>query len=379
MTISKTKGLLPEGLHDDLPPAAAHEAEVTEQLMASFAAYGYKRVKPPLVEFEETLMAGPGAAVAPQMFRLMDPVSQRMMGVRSDITLQVARIATTRLANLPRPARLSYAGPVLRVRGGQLRPEREFGQVGVELVGAVPVTGDAEVITLAAAALKQAGVSDLSIDLTLPTFVPVVCAGLGLAEEATAKVRAALDRKDIAMLADVDNGHGELFNALLAAAGPATMTLAALEALDLPVAAVDLSAELGEVLALVGAALPDLTITADPGEFRNFEYHTGLSFTLFAKGVRGELGRGGRYALESRETATGFTLYLDSLMRALPHGNDGPLLFLPLGTAPAESARLRREGWRAIHGLEDVAEIEAEARRLGCSHIFAAGAVRALE
>ena len=100
MTTSKTKGLLPEGLHDELPPAAAHEAEVTEQLMASFAAYGYERVKPPLVEFEETLMAGPGAAVAPQMFRLLDPVSQRMMGVRSDITLQVARIATTRLANL---------------------------------------------------------------------------------------------------------------------------------------------------------------------------------------------------------------------------------------------------------------------------------------
>ena len=82
--------------------------------------FGYQRVKPPLLEFEDSLLAGSGAAVAEQTFRLMDPDSQRMMGLRADTTPQVARIATTRLAGAPRPLRLSYAGQCLRVRGSQL-------------------------------------------------------------------------------------------------------------------------------------------------------------------------------------------------------------------------------------------------------------------
>src|SRR5690625_3778107 len=89
--------LLPAGLRDSLPPEAAHEAAIKEQLIAILAAKGYERVKPPLLEFEDSLLTGPGEQVAQQTFRLMDPVSQRMMGLRADMTPQVARIATTRL------------------------------------------------------------------------------------------------------------------------------------------------------------------------------------------------------------------------------------------------------------------------------------------
>ena len=96
--------LLPAGLRDLLPPEAETEASAVEALMDVFAAHGYQRVKPPLLEFEDSLLAGSGAAVADQTFRLMDPDSQRMMGLRADTTPQVARIATTRLAGAPRPA-----------------------------------------------------------------------------------------------------------------------------------------------------------------------------------------------------------------------------------------------------------------------------------
>ena len=84
--------LLPEGLHDDLAPFAGHEARSVAQLVAQFEGHGYQQVKPPLIEFEESLLAGPGAGVARHMFRLMDPISQRMMGLRADLTSQVARI-----------------------------------------------------------------------------------------------------------------------------------------------------------------------------------------------------------------------------------------------------------------------------------------------
>src|SRR5689334_12708522 len=127
--------LLPAGLRDLLPSEAETEAAAVDALMEVFAAHRYERVKPPLLEFEDSLLAGSGAAVAEQTFRLMDPVSQRMMGLRADTTPQVARIAATRLGLEVRPLRLCYAGQVLRVRGSQLAPERQMAQAGIELIG----------------------------------------------------------------------------------------------------------------------------------------------------------------------------------------------------------------------------------------------------
>ena len=104
--------LLPTGMHDLLPPEAEMEAAVVAQLMATLTAHGYDRVKPPLVEFEDTLLSGAGAAMATSTFRMMDPVSHRMIGVRADMTPQIARIAATRLGDAARQLRLSYAGQV---------------------------------------------------------------------------------------------------------------------------------------------------------------------------------------------------------------------------------------------------------------------------
>lgn len=162
MTISQLPddaghALLPAGLQDGLPPEAAHEAATMERLIDALAAHGYERVKPPLLEFEDSLLIGPGEQVATQTFRLMDPISQRMMGLRADMTPQVARIASSRLSRAPRPLRLCYAGEVLRVRGNQLRPERQFAQVGAELVGALAPAADAELVRLAAEALQNIG------------------------------------------------------------------------------------------------------------------------------------------------------------------------------------------------------------------------------
>src|SRR5476651_1254647 len=154
--------LLPAGLRDLLPPEAETEASAVEALMAVFAAHGYQRVKPPMLEFEDSLLAGSGAAVAEQTFRLMDPDSQRMMGVRADMTLQVARLAATRLANAPRPLRLSYAGEVLRVGAAQLNPERQLRQIGCELIGSLDAAADAEIVLLAYSALTELGVTGLS-------------------------------------------------------------------------------------------------------------------------------------------------------------------------------------------------------------------------
>ncbi len=366
--------LLPTGLHDVLPPAAAQEAEVIQRLVDTFGQFGYERVKPPLVEFETTLLGGSQSGLADHIFRVMDPVSQRMMGLRADMTLQVARIAATRLARAPRPLRLSYAGQVLRVSGSQLRPERQFAQAGVELVGAASVGGDIEMVQLAVAALQAVGIADASVDLTSPAIVASVLDELALPADVARRLRTALDRKDAAAVGALAGPAAPRLHALIAAAGPAEAAFAKFDTIQLPPAATAEIDRLRAVATALTAVDPRQRVTIDAVEYRGFEYQTGVSFTLFARGVRGELGRGGRYIANAGEPATGLTLFLDSLMRAVPPPRPAKRLFLPYGTPPATAAAMRQQGWITVAGLEPGGEVSAQAAHHICTHLYRNGA-----
>ncbi|MGH6996407.1 MAG: ATP phosphoribosyltransferase regulatory subunit, partial [Stellaceae bacterium] len=292
---------------------------------------------------------------------------------------QVARIAASRLKKVSRPLRLCYAGQVLRVNGSQLRPERQVGQVGAELIGPSDVAADAEVILLAAEALGGLGVRGLSADLTLPKLVPAICQAAKLGSEQIDAVRRALDHKDAAALRKAAGAAAASLGELLKAAGAAEKSLAKLSALDLPKAAVAERTRLGDVIARVKRADSGLVITVDPVENRGFEYHTGVSFTLFAKAVRGELGRGGRYRTGNGagEDATGFTLYTDTILQALPAPAPPRRIYVPF-EADGAAKRLRAEGWITIAGLAAVRNPRDEAKRLNCGHVFDGGKIVAL-
>jgi ATP phosphoribosyltransferase regulatory subunit len=375
---SAENALLPTGLSDLLPPDAAFEAAVVDRLTALFASQGYERIKPPLIEFETSLLAGAGAAMAEHTFRLMDPISQRMMGLRADMTPQVARIAATRLKNVPRPLRLSYAGQVLRVKGTELKPARQLGQAGIELIGADGPAADAEVILLAAETLSALGVESLTVDLNLPTLVPAAAQALGFRKTAIRSLVQALDRKDAAAVAGPAGRHAVLFQGLIGAAGPARRALAAWQRLALPAEAAEERRRLGEVVAHLLRAMPKLHLTIDPAEHRGFEYYNGVGFSLFARRARNELGRGGRYVSGEGEPSTGFSLYLDSLIQALPAPDRTRRILLPLGTARREAAALRREGWITIGALSAAADMMEEARRLHCTHLWQGGRTRSI-
>ncbi|HUI34887.1 MAG TPA: ATP phosphoribosyltransferase regulatory subunit [Stellaceae bacterium] len=373
--------LLPTGLFDLLPPAAEREAELTAGLMAVLAAHGYERVKPPLVEFEDTLLSGAGAAMASETFRTMDPTSHRMVGVRADMTPQVARIAQTRLGHRERPLRLSYAGQVLRVKGSEVRPERQFGQIGGELIGAGGPAADVEVIAVAGEALATAGVPNLSVDLTMPTLVPAIAEAFDIAGERASALRAALDHKDVTAVAGLPGEAGQLLARLVSAAGSAARTRAALARLDLPARAREERERLEAVLDGLAAAMPALTVTVDPVENRGFEYHTGISFAFFARlgrehGPLGELGRGGRYNAgepATPEPATGFSLYTGTILSTLPAVAARRRVLLLPGADKDRAAALRQAGWVTLAALGQAADWQAEALRLGCGFLLQSG------
>lgn len=365
MNDAPNPALLPIGLRDLLPPEAEREALAIERLMAVFASHGYERVKPPLLEFEQGLLTEAGAATADAIFRVMDPASQRMMGLRADMTPQVARIAATRLARSPRPLRLCYSGQVLRVAGREAAPERQSAQAGIELIGADSAAADAEMVLVATEALASIGVASLSVDFTLPTLVDLLAPFDGAASVA---FRRALDRKDVAAVAAAASPHAETIAALVAAAGPAEPALAALAAADLPPSARGLADRLATIVGLVAASGAPIRLTVDPLEFRGFGYTTGFAFALFDAASGAELGRGGRYLGWGAEPATGVTLYPEAVLRAAAPARTRPRIFLPQG-APAEAGRaLRAEGWATLRSLGPEADLDTEARRLGCSH-----------
>ena len=355
-----TDALLPEGLRDRLPPQAEASAAMLRAALDAIRAHGYDRVAPPLAEYESSLAGRLKAASARDLLRVVDPLSQRTLALRPDITAQVGRIAATRLAHRPRPLRLSYGGPVVKLRATQLRPEREMTQIGAELIGRDTAAAAAEIVALSVEALTAAGATGITVDLTLPDLVDTLAAGaLPLAPDQVPQVRACLDAKDAGGLAAL-GAHDYL--PLVAAAGPFDRALDQLRRIDRAGVLASRLAALETVAAHVGEA----TVTLDPTERHGFEYQSWLGFSLFARGLSGEIGRGGTYTIlhegSREEPAVGFSIYPDPLLDAGRDEVPGRRLFLPLGHDAHAARRLRAEGWVTVAALDE------RCTAAGCTH-----------
>ena len=353
-------GLLPEGLRDRLPPQAEAASRLLHHVIVAIGRHGYERVSPPLAEFEEGLLSRLKRTRAQDLLRFVDPVSQRTLALRPDITAQVGRIAVTRMGHRARPLRLAYGGPVLKLRATQLRPERELIQAGAELIGSDSVAAVIEVLLVAIEALEVAGVEGITVDLTLPDLVETLAAGpMPLPPERVDAVRDLLDAKDAGGLAALG---AEAYLPFISAAGPVGPALERLRGIAA------LASRLAAIEAIVAAIGDRATLTLDPTERHGFEYQNWIGFSLFGRGLSGEVGRGGSYTLlhpdEREETAVGFSLYLDPLVDAGLGTVERRSVFVPRGTDAAVAAALRTEGWTTIAALSDADDPAA----LGCTH-----------
>ena len=365
--------LLPEGLRDRLPPEAEALGRVRGAVLQTTELNGYARVEPPLAEFETTLLGRLKSSRSTDLLRVIDPISQRTLALRPDITAQVGRIAATRMAQRPRPLRLTYAGQVLKVRGTQLRPEREMCQAGAEIIGTDSVAAVIEAIRVALDALAAAGATGLSVDLTLPDLVPLLAAGpMPLSADLLDTIITELDGKDAGALAALG---ASAYLPLIEAAGPVDAAVARLAMLD---AGGLLASRLDGVRAIAAAIGDRATLTLDPTERHGFEYQSWIGFSLFAEGVRGEVGRGGSYSIvhpDGRdEPAVGFSLYLDPIVDAGVAPEGRARVFLPLGTPGETAVYLRAEGYATVAALSDADDATA----LGCTHIWADNALKSL-
>jgi ATP phosphoribosyltransferase regulatory subunit len=315
------KWVLPEHVDDVLPDEAERLEALRRTLLDHFRARGYRLVQPPLVEHLESLLTGTGRDLELQTFKVVDPMSGRMLGVRADITPQVARI-DAHLLNEVGITRLCYAGSVLRTQPMGLAQMREVVQIGAELYGEPGIAGDEEVVGLLLSSLAAAGVQGLHLDLGHVGVYRALAAGAGITGNGEdSDLFAALRTKDMPTVTELASRLPAAWrNALLALPslyGPANDVLAAArEKLpDTPAIANALAA-----LAALERATHDKVeaLHIDLADLRGYHYQNGAIFSVFVAGAANAIGNGGRYdgigkAFGRARPATGFTLDLRQL------------------------------------------------------------------
>jgi len=315
--------LLPEHIDDILPPEAERIEALRRALLDHFREHGYRLVQPPLVEHLDSLLTGTGHDLELQTFKVVDPLSGRLLGVRADITPQVARI-DAHLLNEAGVTRLCYAGSVLRTVVTGPAQTREVLQIGAELYGDAEIAADQEVLGLLLTSLDAATVRGLHLDLGHVGVYRALANGARIAGNANdSELFVALRNKDVPAVAELTANlpaaWRDAFVALPTLYGPAEEVLAAARARlpDTP----SIAGALSTLGSLAQTARPRVeALHIDLADLRGYHYQTGASFSVFTAGETNAIGRGERYdgigkAFGRARPATGFTLDLRQLAR----------------------------------------------------------------
>jgi ATP phosphoribosyltransferase regulatory subunit len=348
------KWLLPEYIEDILPPEARRIEALRRRILDLFCVHGYELVMPPLVEYLDSLLTGTGHDLDLRTFKLVDQLSGRLLGLRADITPQVARI-DAHLLNREGVTRLCYAGSVLHALPSGLSQSRQPLQIGAELYGHAGVESDIEIQTLMLRALTAAQIGGVHLDLGhVGVFRAIVRHG-GVDAEGEAELFQALQAKDRSALgelaAELDQRTREALLLLPELYGGVEVLAQAKARLpDYPQIALGLDA-----LATIGAKLaPEVgELCFDLAELRGYRYHSAVVFAAYARGTTDAIARGGRYdevgkAFGRARPATGFSIDLRELAALSGIDGAGARVLAPYrpddAALQAEIARLRESG-----------------------------------
>ena len=300
--------LCPQGFTPLLSHQAAQDRRLVAALLDRWETEGFTQVAPISVDFSDRVFEEKNEGIRARAFRFMDPSDGAMLALLPDVTLGIARLAKGQLGDFPRPLRLSYEGQAIRASGSATRPARQFGQVGIEMIGVEGHIGQIgfDLISLSIKSLYDLGLQQISVTLVDPPFtgqfIDEHLANLSLTQTEKQELMQALDRKDEGKIHMLAGKKGPQLIALMSDRESSDPLLTRL---------FDLKSQLSSVF-----AGQDLDIGVEPFEQKGFPFQSGPSFALYTKGLRGELGRGGFYKLGD-EACFGFTFYRDALLTAL--------------------------------------------------------------
>ena len=369
--------LLPEGVEEILPPKAIELENLCRTIIDLFSTWGYELVIPPMVEYLESLLTGTGGDLDLKTFKLTDQLNGRLMGIRADITPQVARI-DAHLLKRDTPTRLSYLGSVLHTRPGKSGETRAPLQVGAELYGHSGVASDIEIVKLMLATLKQVGINKTYIDIGHIGIFRTLSADSSLSLIQQEKVFEVLQRKAKDELKCLHKEWG-ITNAVSKALVEIVDLNGDITVLDeakklLAKISPDSLQYLDEIKALTEsiAGQSEVSINVDLAELRGYHYHTGMIYTAFVPGEGEGIAFGGRYddigsAFGRARPATGFSTDVKSLLKQQSISKKTTSnIFAPLSsdmTLDEKINALRKSGKIVIEELEGQ---QASASEMNC-------------
>ncbi len=380
MNLKQRHWLLPEGVDELLPDQAAALEALRRRLLDCYHGWGYRLVITPFVEYLDSLLTGVGKDLEHQTFKMTDPLSGKLLGIRADITPQAARIDAHRLSG-PEPVRLCYMGSVFRTHSDGFSASRSPLQIGAELYGHAGVESDLEILCLMMETLTLAGVEEVFLDLGHVGIFRGLARAAGLDDDQEQALFDALQRKAVPELRALveelalPEHQARWFVELAGLDGPFEV-LDRAEALlqGAPAEVFEAIAYLRRAGGLLQSCLPELPVHYDLAELRGYEYQNGLVFAAFVPGSGKEIARGGRYdgigaKFGRARPATGFSADLKTLMRfGTPPQVGGDCILAPWeGDGALESlvAELRRHGHVVIRRLPGQ---EGDPRAQGCTH-----------
>ena len=349
--------VLPEYIEDILPPEARRIEALRARLLELFRVHGYELVMPPLLEYMESLLTGTGHDMDLRTFKLVDQLSGRTMGLRADITPQVARI-DAHLLNRAGVTRLCYCGSVLHTLPSGLSSTREPLQIGAEIYGHGGIDSDLEIQRLLARSLALCKLPDARLDIGPVAVFRALARRGGVVAGLEADLFAALQAKDVAALRS-------LTKRLPKATQKAILLLPELyggrEVIRRARRELPKYAEIAHALADLDrlTAPDDIAVSIDLADLRGYHYHSGVVFAVYCPRFPNAIALGGRYdgvgkAFGRARPATGFTLYLLELARLAPGATDPSRIHAARGSEPALDAaiaRLRAAGEVVIQEL----------------------------
>lgn len=366
--------LLPEAIEDVLPTQAVRLEYLRRRLLDTFDSHGYELVMPPLLEYVESLLTGSGHDLDLRTFKLVDQLSGRSMGLRADITPQVARI-DAHLLNRQGVTRLCYCGNVVHTLPTAFNGTREPLQIGLELYGHAGLEADIEVLRLLALSLQSGGLAASRIDLSHVRVFRALAQAANLSAEAEQELFAALQGKDLPtvreLVADVAEPVRSGLLALPELYGDRSVLDKAARVLPADPA---IAAALAELERLADACA-DLPLSFDLADLRGYHYHSGVMFAAYAAGSATAIALGGRYdevgkAYGRARPATGFSMDLREFARLSPERLAKAAILAPWPEDDglhAEAARLRASGERVVLALPGH---EGSWREAGCDRIL---------
>jgi len=364
--------LLPDGVDELLPAEAWQVEQLRRNIVDCCQQSGFDLVMPPIVEYLDSLLTGTGETMDLQTFKLVDQSNGRSLGVRADMTPQVARMDAHALRT-DKTNRLFYTGTVLRARTDGFGGSRSPFQFGAELFGHAGAASDVEVIRLMLAAVSQTDLSndELLLDLGHVGVYRGLLEQLHLNDTEAQTLFKYVQRGSIPdvqnflqsdLSSKPDSGAAARLVAFMNSRGDADLILQARESLAQGSDMVgDALSELQSIVTGVRETHPEIKINIDLAELRGYRYHTGVLFTAYTHdGV--ELARGGRYdavgaAFGHARPATGFSGDLKKLAAFCSDTtNNGQAIFVSadsVSTAWSEIVRLRAAGERVVTALDD--------------------------